>query len=475
MRHAPAHEIRRRLDHPVIDADGHSLEYLPAVRDHLRELAGAELAERLDEVFAAWRLARALPPERQRSLGLFRMTWWGFPTEQTLDRATAMFPRLLHERLDELGIDFAFVYPTFGLTALSLDEPELRQAFAAAFNAYYAEAYAGLGDRLCHAALVPMHTPEEALGALEHASGLGLRAYVFAGHALRPLPGAENVRGARWLDLFDAESPYDYDTVWSRCAALGVAPTFHSSAMGWGSRRSLTSYVANHIGNFAAAGEATCRALVLHGVPMRFPTLRFAFLEGGVLWGANLREDLIGHLEKRGPAGLAHLDPRALDHAEMRALFERYAHKRFVPHADELERTLAVLSDPGEDPAGRDEFARSQLATAADVCAVFDRFHFGCEADDPFVASSLAAGRSRTGARLRPMLGSDIGHWDVPDVTRVLPEAYERVESGELAPKDFRAFVFDNPVALFAGGSPDFFEGTRVADAARRVAAATPQ
>jgi predicted TIM-barrel fold metal-dependent hydrolase len=463
-----AAQIRRRLDHPVIDADGHSLEYLPAVRDHLREIAGPGLAAKLDEVFAAGRLARRLPLEQQRSLGLFRMTWWGFPTEQTRDRATAMFPRLLHERLDELGIDFAFVYPTFGLTALSLDEAELRGAFAAAFNAYYAEAYAGLGDRLCHAALVPMHTPDEALAALEHAVGaLGMKACVLAGHALRPLPGAEGVRGARWLDLFDAESPHDYDPVWRRCVELGVAPTFHSSAMGWGSRRSLTSYVANHVGNFAAAGEATCRALFLHGVPSRFPSLRFAFLEGGATWGASLREDLIGHLEKRGPAGLAHLDPAALDRSEMRALFERYAPKRFAPHVAELEQTLAVLSDPDEEPASRDEFARSGVTSAADVCAVFDRFHFGCEADDPLVPAAFEAGRSRRGARLRPMLGSDIGHWDVPDVTHVLPEAYERVESGQLAPSDFRAFVFDNTVSLFTGGAPRFFEGTRVADAVR--------
>jgi hypothetical protein len=314
-----------------------------------------------------------------------------------------------------------------------------------------------------------MHTPDEALAALDHAVGaLGLKACVLAGHALRPLPGAEGVRGARWLDLFDAESPHDYDAVWRRCAELGVAPTFHSSAMGWGSRRSLTSYVANHLGNFAASGEATCRALLLHGVPTRFPTLRFAFLEGGAIWGANLREDLIGHLEKRGPGGLAQLDPAALDRDEMRALFERYAPKRFAPHAGELERTLAVLSDPDEDPASRQEFARSGLNTAADVCAVFERLHFGCEADDPLVPAAFEAGRSRPGARLRPMLGSDIGHWDVPDVTHVLPEAYERVESGVLAPGDFRAFVFENPATLFAAAAPRFFEGTRVADAVRR-------
>ena len=34
------------------------------------------------------------------------------------------------------------------------------------------------------------------------------------------------------------------------------------------------------------------------------------------------------------------------------------------------------------------------------------------------------------GARLRPILGSDISHWDVPDMTEPVAEAYELVERG---------------------------------------------
>jgi predicted TIM-barrel fold metal-dependent hydrolase len=413
----------------------------------------------------------ALPTAVQRQLGVFRMPWWGFPTERTLDRATAILPRLLYERLDELGIDFAFVYPTFGLMVLSVEEPELRQAFTRAFNAYYAEAYAGLGDRLCHAAIVPMHEPSEAVAELEHATGaLGLRACVFAGHVLRPLPGAEQVRGARWLDLFDAESPYDYDLVWRRCEELGVAPTFHSSAMGWGSRRSLSNYVFNHLGNFAAAGEATCRALFMHGVPVRFPRLRFAFLEGGVAWAASLRADLCAHLEKRGPASIGSLDPRALDRAQLRSLFERYAPKRFSENLAGLDAALAVLSSPDEDPASLDEFARSGVASAGDVHDVFERFYFGCEADDSFVTTAFDARGEHPAPPLRAILGSDIGHWDVPDVTQVLHEAWELVEQRRLSEAQLRAFLFENPVSLFAGANPRFFEGTRIADAARRTA-----
>ena len=34
-------EIRGRIDHPIIDGDGHIIEYLPLVRDILVELGGA--------------------------------------------------------------------------------------------------------------------------------------------------------------------------------------------------------------------------------------------------------------------------------------------------------------------------------------------------------------------------------------------------------------------------------------------------
>jgi len=73
------------------------------------------------------------------------------------------------------------------------------------------------------------------------------------------------------------------------------------------------------------------------------------------------------------------------------------------------------------------------------------------------------------GARLRAIFSSDIGHWDVPDMTEVLEEAYELVEHGLLTEEDFRDFVFTNPVTLWTGMNPDFFKGTVVEQAATQV------
>jgi len=70
---------------------------------------------------------------------------------------------------------------------------------------------------------------------------------------------------------------------------------------------------------------------------------------------------------------------------------------------------------------------------------------------------------------LQPMLGSDIGHWDVPDVRDVLPEAYELVEHELLSRAQFKAFSCDNAIRLHAGMNPRFFDGTRVEAYAREL------
>jgi predicted TIM-barrel fold metal-dependent hydrolase len=468
-RSAAVERIRGRLDHPVIDSDGHLIEYLPAVRARLRELAGDRAVQGLDGLLHAGRLVRQLDRVQQRALGAIRVPWWGLPARNTLDRATAMLPRLLHERLGTLGIDFAVLYPTYGLFAMSLADDEVRRASCRAFNEVAVAACDGLRDRLSPVAIVPMHDPGEAIAELEHAVvDLGMRAVLASGAIARPLPIENPPRAARWMDTLGLDSPHDYDPFWRRCEQLGVAPTFHSSGMGWDGRASPTSYVHNHIGNFALAGEATCRSLFLAGVPWRFPRLRFAFLEGGVGWARELYAGLIGHWEKRGPEHIGHYDPAALDRTRLAELFDRYAPEVFRRHRGELEESLHVLSDPSEDRARLDEFAACSIRRPEDVRDVFtERFFFGCEADDPLNAAAFDARANPLGARLRAIFSSDIGHWDVPDMTDVLPEAWELVEKGLLDERDFRDFTFANPVALWAGNDARFFAGTAVEEAVR--------
>jgi predicted TIM-barrel fold metal-dependent hydrolase len=456
--------IRGQLDHPVIDGDGHLIEYTPVVRDFVRELAGEEVAVRFDQMVESSRLVREIPIDARRGLGVMRLPWWGVPTRNTLDRATAMMPKLMYERLDELGIDYALLFPTYGLPVTALPDEELRRAMARACNRYYAECYGEYRDRLEPVAAIPMFTPEEAIEELDHAVGeLGLKAIMTSGVISRAVPGAEETRGARWMDTLAHDSDYDYDPFWKRCEELGVVPTFHSSGMGWGARMSRTNYAYNHVGNFAAAGEAICRAIFFGGVPGRFPKLRFGFLEGGVAWAASLYSDLLGHFEKRSREAIGHYDPNALDRELLERLLAESAPKLIAERLDRLDEALFMLSDPAELPEAIDEFAASGVASADDIQAIFEqRFFFGCEADDPMNAIAFDRKKIPRGARLNAVFASDIGHWDVPDFRQVLPEAWELVEDGHLDAADFKAFTCDNAIALFAGTNPRFFEGTTV-------------
>jgi hypothetical protein len=249
--------------------------------------------------------------------------------------------------------------------------------------------------------------------------------------------------------------------MWSKCVELGVTPTFHAGGQGWGTRASTKNYVYNHLGNFAAAGEASCRGLFMGGVPMRFPSLRFAFLEGGVAWACQLYADILGHFEKRNKQAIRNYDPALLDRSMLDELFAEFARGRMAETRDRIGEGLHMLSDPDEDPDVIDEFEESLIEGVDDIVRIFaDQFHFGCEADDPMNALAFDRELNPHNARLNAIFASDIGHWDVPDMRAVLPEAWELVEDGHLDESDFREFTFANAARMLTAGNPEFFKGT---------------
>ena len=60
------------------------------------------------------------------------------------------------------------------------------------------------------------------------------------------------------------------------------------------------------------------------------------------------------------------------------------------------------------------------------------------------------------------MLSSDLSHWDVPDMRKILREAHELVDDGLISPEEFRAFGADNCIRLHGQMNPRFFAGTVV-------------
>jgi predicted TIM-barrel fold metal-dependent hydrolase len=459
--------VRARLHHPVIDSDGHHVEYGPRVRDYVQQLAGTQMADRigpaLEGTIASSKWYRE-SPEQRREHHTKRSPFWGLPTKNTLDLATSLFPRLMCERLEEMGLDFCVLYPSLGLVAGHFEQAEVRRAACRALNTYCAEIWGEYRDRIAPVATIPMHTPQEAIEELEYAvKGLGMRAVLMASYVKRPIPAvARDYPYAFWLDTFGIDSEYDYDPVWAKCAELKVVPSFHSHGEGWGSRTSISNYVYNHIGHFASSADAVCKSLFLGGVTRRFPQLRFSFLEGGVGWARSLFADLIGHWEKRNIKALANYDPANIDQELLAELSRRYGGK-VLGERDFVKGREVAGSRPG-DPS--DDFAACAIKGKEDFRELFLKpFFFGCEADDPITASAFDAKRNPMSARLNAIYGSDIGHFDVPDMSEVTAEAFEAVEHGRMTEEDFRDFVFANPIKLWTALNPDFFKGTVVEDA----------
>ena len=468
------HEIRRRLGHPVIDADGHVLEYLPAVTPFLREGLGPRLFERWQARKTPLARIMDADPTRRLATRAPQSAWWGTPARNTRDLATAVAPALLHERLPELGIDYAILYPTKGFGIAGIDDDELRQGVCRGFNEFYAATYAGYRDRLTVAGVVPMHTPREAIAELDHCAALGLKVVGFPEGVTRPIlePDPDDASpflmpGQRvWFDSFGLDSAHDYDPVWRRARELGFAVNFHAGLghVPGQSFTSISNYSFNHVGAFAQRMHVLVKSLFLGGATRRLPDVDFAVLECGVGWAAILLHDLVEHWEKRNLDALDALDPARIDWPELERLLRRHG-REILERAGggDLRAGLATLPATGEPPADRDDWRHLGVRDAAELVALFaPRFYFGCEADDKTIAFAFSKANP-AGATLRPILSSDLGHWDAGELEAILPAAWSLVERGLLDEEQFAELVWRNPARLFLAPNPHFFAGTALA------------
>jgi predicted TIM-barrel fold metal-dependent hydrolase len=379
---------------------------------------------------------------------------------------------LLNERLPELGIDFAVIYPSFGLTLNAIADDDLSRAAARAYNTMTAEMFAPFAARFAPVAIMPARTPDSAIQELEYAVGeLGFKAIMLRGNQERSIPGdAEGIdpqKAPFYCDTIGLDSPYDYDPFWQRCVELGVAVTQHSGSTRWSDRASISNFTFNHVGHFAESNHAFARSVFLGGVVRRHPSLNFGFMEGGVSWACQMYADLIEHWEKRRRAGLQY--PNQTNVAEMRNLIGRYGDQKLKASADAIMGSLDAfrpecsLEELGRPEHVTDDFEAAGIESKDDVGKVFTHnFYFGCEADD---RATMWAFDPRMGVRLRPVFSSDFTHFDVPDFRDVIPEAFEMVEKGYVTQQDFREFTFTNAARLHTGNNPNFFKGTVIEQA----------
>ena len=452
-----ATEIRNKIGHPIIDGDGHVVETPIVLLDYVKQIAGSEVAARYENMG---------PWFRKRE---FKEIFWGMPSgPNSIDRATAMLPQLYAERLEEAGIDFGIVYSTAILPLMHQRVDELRQVGHRALNTMLADMFRDVSHKLAPSAGIPMFTPEEALDELEYVvKELGFKAATFGTEIRVPPKKVSEVSeelGDYIIDIFPValDAHRDYDPVWQKCLELKIPVASHTGARGTlGYRSSPSNYVFNHLGGFAEAGNYFCRCLFLGGVTRRFPGLNFSFLEGGVGWASQLYNDLVEHWEKRNVNFLCeNLDPSKLDLELLGDMAEKYGGGLLTPEKVKAQpkgsRMGGVISD-----LEIDEFKACEISSVEEIADLFSvPFYFGCEADDRLNAVAFDKRLNHFDVELKAMFGSDIGHWDVPDMTKCVPDAYQMVENGLMSEDNFRDFMLTNPAEFFTRQNPEFFKGT---------------
>lgn len=487
---SPSAAIKAQLDYPVIDTDVHTNDYSPAVDDYVATYAGPHLVDELRKATAE-RIDRGnvgngknwydQTPEERHYYRTFRSPWWARVTKNTLDVATYHLPELLYERQAEQGSDYSVLFPNNVLAPLGVKDKESRGALQRALNHYHADLYRKYSDRLTPVAGIPLNTPEEGIAELEYAvNTLGLKAINIAGSVRRPIRALADKYPAKdfpelskyisYQDFYGIDSEYDYDPFWAKVVELGVPVLTHYGSQGWVGRNSTSLYMFNHIGHFADGSEAFAKALFFGGVTRRFPKLRVGLLEGGADWGARVYIHLVDRWHKRSLQGLEHYDPAATDRAELTALFREYGAEltkgRSIEGEDLIRDTLGsryVNGSRQPTVEERDDFRAAGIQSVEDIKTRWvDSFFFGSESDDRTVAHAFNDKANPLGVKVNAIYSSDVGHWDVPDLTEVLAESWQLVNEGVITEQDFKAWVFDNPYKLYTEANASFFKGTAI-------------
>ena len=178
------------------------------------------------------------------------------------------------QAMETEGIDVCVLFPTRGLTPLSINnlDPELAAAICRAYNDWLFEFTRESPDRMYGSAMVPPQNIEAAVSETRRMGEKGFKSIFLR---------SNQVDNRNWSD------PY-YDPLWAECERMGVAVGIHPGGLPvdpevphigssfeptrmWHSCHSLNTMVA----------VVDC---IGGGVPERFPELRIAFLEANCSW-----------------------------------------------------------------------------------------------------------------------------------------------------------------------------------------------
>ena len=298
-----------------------------------------------------------------------------------------------------------------------------------------------------------MATPEEAVAELRYAvTELGFKSVVIAGPCDPQAHGrpADRRTGST---RSASTAPTTTTRFWAECVELGVTPVFHSACRRTASPARSRNYVYNHIGGLAAQPRVAVQvACSCRGCLTRFPDVALRLPRGRRRLGVQPARGLVGHWEKRHArtrsSSSIPTDPRCRRADEDSS--REYGDARCCPVSTSIRddfaapragRSNSTSSRPAHQSAD-DIIDRLRAALSTSAARPTTR-SVGWATERRSTPAASRSGRSsaptsRTGTR--------------PVMNEVIVEAFELLEDKVLDESDFRAFTFENPVALHKAG-----------------------
>src|SRR5271156_6818644 len=186
----------------VVDADGHILEPLDLWNNYI------------DPKFRD-RAPRIVKGENGKERLIIEEHAAGDTMEYKEGKAGGFDPHARIPDMDADGIDAAFLYPSLGLFAGAIHDPELAAAVCRAYNRWLADYSKPYPDRLFGIAMLPLQSVELAIDEMKFAKKqLGMR-----GGFIRPNPYSDKM-------IHDAR----YEPFWQAAEDLDFAIGFHEGA-----------------------------------------------------------------------------------------------------------------------------------------------------------------------------------------------------------------------------------------------------
>src|SRR5436190_23828197 len=97
--HLSPAKIHSRLKQPVVDGDGHWLEFTPVFAEKMRKAVSNTAADGFIKAMGTTAEALKMNQKTRDERRVAIPNFWNRQAENTLDRATAMMPKMLYERL----------------------------------------------------------------------------------------------------------------------------------------------------------------------------------------------------------------------------------------------------------------------------------------------------------------------------------------------------------------------------------------